>query len=83
VPIPQIDDLEEYNRKLLEICDKDLMREHYKYDKPVWQLFEEDKASMKPLPKYSFEVCRYVLAKTNQYAMAKFQNNSYSTAGNR
>lgn len=82
VPIPQIDDLEEYNRKLLEICDKDLMREHYKYDKPVWQLFEEDKASMKPLPKYSFEVCRYVLAKTNQYAMAKFQNNSYSTAGN-
>ncbi len=28
-----------------------------------------------------FEVCRYVLAKTNQYAMAKYQNNSYSTAG--
>ncbi len=37
---------------------------------------------MKALPKYDFDVCRYVLAKTNQYAMAKVQKNKYSTAGN-
>lgn len=82
VPVPQMDDLEEYNRDLLTECDKDLMREHYKHEKQVWQLFEEDKACMKPLPGYDFGACRYVLAKTNQYAMARFQKNSYSTAGN-
>jgi transposase len=82
VPIPEIDDLEEYNRNLLNQCDKDLMREHYKHEQQVCQLFEEDKAVMKPLPRYDFDVCRYVLVKTNQYAMAKFQKNNYSTAGN-
>jgi transposase len=82
VPVPQMDDLEAYNRELLKACDQDLDREHYKHEKPVWQLFEEDKAGMNPLPGYDFEVCRYVLARTNQYAMAKLQNNSYSTAGN-
>lgn len=82
VPVPQMDNLQEYNLTLLKQCDKDLAREHYKHEQPVWQLFEEDKASMKQLPKYDFAVCRYVLAKTNQYAMGKFQKNSYSTAGN-
>ncbi len=82
VPVPQMYDLEEYNRDLLKACDKNLMREHYKHEQQVWQLFEEDKASMKPLPRYDFDACRYVLAKTNQYAMVKFQKNNYSTAGN-
>jgi transposase len=30
VPVPEISDLIEYNRSLLEKCDKDLNREHYK-----------------------------------------------------
>jgi hypothetical protein len=76
-----MDDLEEYNRNLLKQCDKDLDREHYKHQQQVRQLFEEDKSAMKPLPRYEFEACRYVIAKTNQYAMAKVTQNEYSTAG--
>lgn len=82
VPVPQIEDLEAYNRDLLKACDQDLEREHYKHEKPVWQLFKKDKSCMKPLPRYDFEAYRYVLAKTNPYGMAKFLSNSYSTAGN-
>lgn len=82
VPVPEISDLIEYNRSLLEKCDKDLNREHYKIEATVLKLFEEDKACMLPLPEYEFDACRYVYARTNQYGMARFQNNSYSTAGN-
>lgn len=32
VPVPQIDNLEEYNRNLLKQCDNDLVREHYKHE---------------------------------------------------
>ncbi|HPJ21331.1 MAG TPA: IS21 family transposase [Clostridia bacterium] len=81
VPVPKMDDLEEYNRNLLKQCDKDLDREHYKHQQQVRQLFEEDKSAMKPLPRYAFEACRYVIAKTDQYAMAKVLQNKYSTAG--
>lgn len=81
VPLPKTEDLIDYNKQLLKECDKELQNEHYKLEKPIWELFEEDKKWLKPLPKYEFDACKYVMAKTNQYGMAKFQNNSYSTGG--
>lgn len=81
VPLPDILDLVEYNRELLKRCDEELNREHYKLERSVLDLFEEDKAQMKPLPRYPFEVSRHVLARTNAYGMAKLDTNSYSTGG--
>ena len=81
VPLPQMLDLVEFNRELLPKCDEDLDREHYKLERWVSDLFEEDKIKLKPLPRYPFEVSRYVLCRTNAYGMAKFTKNSYSTAG--
>jgi transposase len=81
VPVPKIEDLIEYNQQLLKECDEELQNEHYKLERPIWQLFEEDKKRMKPLPRYEFDACQYVMAKTNQYGMTKFQTNSYSTSG--
>ena len=78
VPLPDILDLEEYNRELLKLCQEDLDHEHYKLERSVLDLFEEDKAVMKALPHSPFESSRYVLARTNAYGMAKFDTNSYS-----
>ena len=42
VPIPQMADLEVFNRELLKRCDGDLRREHYKQEKQVLELFAAD-----------------------------------------
>lgn len=82
VPVPEMTDLVVYNRELLQECDKGLQREHYKLERLVSDLFEEDKVKFKPLPRYPFEVSKHVLCRTNAYGMAKFATNSYSTGGN-
>ncbi|WFF72467.1 hypothetical protein P6M73_14485 [Proteiniclasticum sp. QWL-01] len=81
VPVPEMTDLVMFNRELLPKCDKDLKREHYKLERLVSDLFEEDKIKLKPLPQYPFEVSKHVLCRTNAYGMAKFATNSYSTGG--
>ena len=82
VPVPEMDDLEEYNKELLEICKSRLDRKHYKLEIKVIDLFAEDKEHMKELPAYAYEACRYVVARTNEYGMARYMTNSYSTSGN-
>lgn len=82
VPVPEFDDLEVYNKNLLLRCEAELDREHYKHERKVRDLFEEDKRRMKPLPSYPYETYHYVPAMTNNYGMVKYKTNSYSTAGN-
>lgn len=82
VPIPKIDNLEAYNQELLDLCDKDLDREHYKYKRSVSSLFESDRQNLKPLPLYPFEACSYVPARTNNYGKIRYQRNTYSSSGN-
>lgn len=81
VPVPEMTDLVMFNRELLPECDKDLKREHYKLERLVSDLFEEDKVKVKPIPLYPFEVSKHILCRTNAYGMAKFATNSYSTGG--
>ena len=81
VPVPEMPDLVMFNRELLPKCDEDLKRDHYKLERLVSDLFEEDKIKRKPLPHYPFEVTKHVLCRTNAYGMAKFATNSYSTGG--
>lgn len=57
-------------------------RIHYKLQRKVTDLFSEDHAAMNNLPKYEFDPCKFIFAKTNKYGYVKFDNNSYSTAGN-
>lgn len=81
VPIPQMEDLEVFNRELLKRCDGDLRRKHYKQEKQVLDLFAADKAAFRPLSSYEFDACCYVPGRTNNYGMVRFDGNSYSTAG--
>lgn len=81
VPVPCLDDIKRYNRELLEKCQADLDRVHYKYDRRVQDLFQEDLKVLKNLPRANFEACTYTIARTDKYGMCKFQANRYSTAG--
>ena len=81
VPVPTFDDLERYNKVLLEKCIKDMDRNHYKLNSKVEDLFEEDKEAFTPLPIEEFDCCKYVWAKTNIQGMANLGKNKYSTSG--
>ena len=50
---------EEFNEQLLEWCEKDADRLHYKHKVPIRELWEEDKAALLELPQYPFSVFRY------------------------
>jgi transposase len=49
VPIPEFDDFEEYNKELLNLCDQDMQRKHYKKSGTIAELFMEDKKAMNSL----------------------------------
>jgi len=67
VPIPSAASLQEWNTELLELCNLDNAREHYKKETPICDLFEADRQAMLPLPRLPFEACRYEHVKTNGY----------------
>jgi len=67
VPAPRYDDIEQYNEELLDRCEKDWERVHYKKQQPIAELFEKDKASLSPLPIKPFACIRYEKARTDGY----------------
>ena len=52
VPVPEFNDIKQFNSQLLMQCDEDMQREHYKKDLLINDLFEEDKRAMKVI-----EIC--------------------------
>ena len=79
VPLPVFDRLEDYNKTLFELCEKDQERPHYKRKVEISKLMLEDKKAMKPLPKQPYEVQRFKQLKANAYGKIQLDTNSYST----
>lgn len=82
VPVPEFKDLKEYNKQLLEKCDMDMNRMHYKGYGLIKDLFREDKSEFLKLPTVPFEVFLHEFAKADNYGKVKFDNRIYSTSPN-
>ncbi len=80
VPVPRFNDIEEFNKTLLEKADRDMERPHYKKGVKISKLFEKDKKAMFSLPAKDFEVSRLVKLKANKWGKVSFDNNTYSTS---
>src|SRR5690554_1035515 len=82
VPVPRVDDLETFNRQLLEECDQDMQRPHYKKQLLICELLAEDLKTLRPLPAVTYDESELKKVRTNSYA--KFTLNdgkhTYSTA---
>lgn len=67
VPEPAFDDVEAFNRDLLDqhIVKADEM--HYKFLLPIRELYRADTQALLPLPGKPFDVCRYGYEKTDGY----------------
>lgn len=80
VPVPTITDFDSFNTKLFEVCEKDGERNHYKKDKCINALFEEDIAQMKDLPNVPYEVFLLEPRICDNYGKIHFDNNTYSVS---
>jgi transposase len=80
LPPPKIENLEEFNRKLLEDCTADLEREHYVKKEAISELFKAEQEALIPLPRERFRVFELKKTKTDEYSFIRFDNNRYSTS---
>ncbi len=81
VPAPEFNDIEAYNKRLLDQCDKNMQRAHYKKKETIVDLFSKEKVLLLPLPTLKFEVCRYVSAKADSCGRIQIDNKRiYSTS---
>ena len=80
LPPPKIEDVEAFNRNLLEQCLVDLQREHYVKKEQIVDLFKAEREAFIPLPRERFRVFTLEKVKTDKYSFIRFDNNRYSTA---
>ena len=67
VPEPAFDDVQAYNRTLLDQHVQKAEEPHYKKLLPIKQLYRADAQALTPLPAKPFDVCRYEYLKTDGY----------------
>jgi transposase len=78
VPVPQTDDLEEFNERLAQSCRADLERRLRGKPTTKQGLLEEEQRVLLALPKQSFEARRVEPAKANSLSLVRFDTNDYS-----
>ena len=80
LPPPKIENLEEFNRNLLDECMEDLQREHYVKKEQIGELFAAEQEALIPLPRERFRVFALEKVKTDKYSFIHFDNHTYSTS---
>ena len=80
VPEPEIDDVEAYNRELLDLHVDKASEAHYKKLLPIKELFKADRAAMLPVPRLPFDAVRYEYLKADGYGKVTIDaRHHYST----
>lgn len=67
VPLPRFLSLSDFNQQLIEKCEKDAKREHYRYDETIEERFAEDKRHCHPIPEIEFDLSRKTSITTNNW----------------
>ena len=80
VPVPRITSFDAFNEHLLEWCEKDAERLHYKHKIQIRELWEQDRAALLALPEYPYPVFRYEAVVVNKYGYATIDTNKYGLA---
>lgn len=80
VPEPTIIDLDAFNAELLLRCKKRHCEKHYRLDKTIGELFEDEKAKMIPFNKTFFDTARYESRKVNKLGLIEFSKCRYSVS---
>ena len=80
VPMPVFDDINIFNKELLNLCDKDADRIHYSKKENISELFKEDMKYLNPLPLNPFSAGSYESARTDSYGKFHMDGHIYSSS---
>lgn len=80
VPEPEFDDIEQFNRGIFAVAEKDHRRKHYRKDPEITELLQEDLKAMLPLPAKPFEIGRTEKLVANKYGKVRYEGNIYSAS---
>ena len=80
LPPPLIENLDDFNRNLMEECMNDLQREHYVKKEQILDLFIAEREAFIPLPRERFRVFTLEKVKTDKYSFIHFDKHRYSTS---
>ncbi len=78
VPVPELDDFEQFNEALWERCRQELTRQVRGKKGTKAELLEEDCRAMLPLPQTPFEAQRVETCRANSLSLVRFDRNDYS-----
>lgn len=67
VPIPRFLSLSDFNRQILNTCDEDANREHYRHNETIEERFAEDLQHCHPLPEIEFDLSGKASVITNNW----------------
>ena len=77
VPVPRFQQVEEYNRGLLDLHLVKAEELHYKKGVPIKELFEEDRKALLHMPAKAFNVCRYEWLQSDGYGKVCLDGKHY------
>lgn len=77
VPVPHYDDIIKYNKQLLSAHEKKAAEIHYKKERRISELFEDDRNALLPLPIKRFNVCRYETLRADGYGKICIEGKHY------
>jgi len=82
VPVPHVQDLTAFNQELLTKCDEDSQRPHYRKTASIYQLHQEDRQALLPLPSVPLDVAHYTTVPTDAYGRFTLEkgNHEYSAS---
>ena len=78
VPVPQVGDLDELNKKLLSMCKGDMGRRLRGKSGTKAELIVDDQQAFLPLPPAPFDACRKQPTRANSLSLVRFDDNDYS-----
>ena len=67
VPIPAVEEITAWNRQLLDRCEQDFARPHYKKPGTIAELFAADRKALAPLPSKPFNAERFEKVRADGY----------------
>lgn len=78
VPVPTIENLEDFNAELITCCRQDLARQLRGKNASKGELLTAEQRSLLPLPSDEFEARRIRPGKVNSLSLVRFEDNDYS-----
>ena len=78
VPMPEFKNLTEYNKELLQRCERDLDRIHYRKERLISELFKEDLLHCNSLPAVAFASRTYEVVRVDSYGKFTLEKGKHS-----